>query len=316
MAWRSSASSSTSSTCSPWPDRPVASWGAGADTSPVACGSSIETTVPRPGALSMRTVPPDWAAKPCSCDRPSPLPAPGGLVVKNGSNACARTSSDMPHPVSATLMWTYRPWAGRSAPGMVSSGPDAQEAEIITRPWPAIASRALITRFSSAASIWPRSARTVHEGAASTDSEMPSPSVRASRSRMPPMTCSGSSTSGDRRWRREKESSWLVRRAARRDPSSALSASLAPRSSRVPRCRSSSSEPMMVVSRLLKSCAMPPVSWPTASIFCAWCSRSSAACSAAAVSRASVTSVIAAITRSRRPAGSRSISSTTSRSRT
>ncbi len=26
---------------------------------------------------------------------------------------------------------------------------------------------------------------------------------------------------------------------------------------------------MMMVSRLLKSCASPPVSWPTASIFCA-----------------------------------------------
>ena len=37
----------------------------------------------------------------------------------------------------------------------------------------------------------------------------------------------------------------------------------------------------MPVSRLLKSCAMPPVSWPTASIFCAWRSASSAACSSA-----------------------------------
>ena len=32
---------------------------------------------------------------------------------------------------------------------------------------------------------------------------------------------------------------------------------------------------MMMVSRLLKSCAMPPVSWPTASIFCACRSASS-----------------------------------------
>ena len=31
--------------------------------------------------------------------------------------------------------------------------------------------------------------------------------------------------------------------------------------------------PMMMVSRLLKSWAMPPVSWPTASIFCAWRKR-------------------------------------------
>ena len=33
---------------------------------------------------------------------------------------------------------------------------------------------------------------------------------------------------------------------------------------------------MMTVSRLLKSWAMPPVSWPTASIFCDWRSVSSA----------------------------------------
>ena len=37
-----------------------------------------------------------------------------------------------------------------------------------------------------------------------------------------------------------------------------------------------SSPPITTVSRLLKSCATPPVSWPTASIFCAWRSDSSA----------------------------------------
>ena len=35
--------------------------------------------------------------------------------------------------------------------------------------------------------------------------------------------------------------------------------------------------PVITVSMLLNSCAMPPVSWPTASIFCAWISCSSAA---------------------------------------
>ena len=37
----------------------------------------------------------------------------------------------------------------------------------------------------------------------------------------------------------------------------------------------SCSAPEMPASRLLKSCARPPVSWPTASIFCAWRSASS-----------------------------------------
>ena len=30
---------------------------------------------------------------------------------------------------------------------------------------------------------------------------------------------------------------------------------------------------MITCRMLLKSCAMPPVSWPTASIFCDWCKR-------------------------------------------
>ena len=34
--------------------------------------------------------------------------------------------------------------------------------------------------------------------------------------------------------------------------------------------------PVITVSMLLKSCAMPPVSWPTASIFWAWINCSSA----------------------------------------
>ena len=36
--------------------------------------------------------------------------------------------------------------------------------------------------------------------------------------------------------------------------------------------------PVMTVRILLKSCAMPPVSWPTASIFWAWRNCASAAC--------------------------------------
>ena len=50
--------------------------------------------------------------------------------------------------------------------------------------------------------------------------------------------------------------------------------------------------PMMLVSRLLKSCAMPPVSCPTTSIFCAWRKRASdarRACAAAARSNSALT---------------------------
>ena len=49
------------------------------------------------------------------------------------------------------------------------------------------------------------------------------------------------------------------------------------------RTSSSSSEPDTAVRRLLKSWAIPPVSWPTASIFCA-CTSAVCACSRAPIS--------------------------------
>ena len=57
-----------------------------------------------------------------------------------------------------------------------------------------------------------------------------------------------------------------ARRAELSERAMRSSASVSPFSRRSAR----SMLPMMTVSRLLKSCAMPPVSWPTASIFCAW----------------------------------------------
>ena len=59
--------------------------------------------------------------------------------------------------------------------------------------------------------------------------------------------------------------------------------------SRATRC-SVSRLPMMIVSRLLKSCAMPPVRWPMPSIFCACANRCCASCRAIIPSRRSVTS--------------------------
>ena len=54
----------------------------------------------------MLTPPPDCAVKPCTIERPSPVPLPTPLVVKNGSMAFARVASLMPMPVSATLIRT------------------------------------------------------------------------------------------------------------------------------------------------------------------------------------------------------------------
>ena len=45
----------------------------------------------------------------------------------------------------------------------------------------------------------------------------------------------------------------------------------------------------MIASKLLKSCATPPASWPTTCIFCAWRRRSSLAPRAISVRRRSST---------------------------
>ncbi len=47
----------------------------------------------------------------------------------------------------------------------------------------------------------------------------------------------------------------------------------------------------MPARRLLKSCASPPVSWPTTSIFCAWCSAASACSRSASASATRASSV-------------------------
>ena len=62
--------------------------------------------VPPPGSLSILSAPPDWAARPCTIDSPSPVPLPVPLVVKNGSAALAMVAASMPWPVSATLSRT------------------------------------------------------------------------------------------------------------------------------------------------------------------------------------------------------------------
>ena len=75
----------------------------------LARGSHSSTVVPTFGVLSMRSWPPDCAARPCTIDKPSPVPLPGPLVVKKGSVAFASVASSMPTPVSEMAMRTYSP---------------------------------------------------------------------------------------------------------------------------------------------------------------------------------------------------------------
>src|SRR4051794_34867474 len=73
-------------------------------------GMTILNSVNLPGALSTSMLPPccltmmSWLI-----DRPSPVPSPAGLVVKNGLNIFALTSSGMPLPLSRIRISTLSP---------------------------------------------------------------------------------------------------------------------------------------------------------------------------------------------------------------
>ena len=86
-------------------------------------------------------------------DRPSPVPTPIGLVVKNGSKARAITSGVMPVPVSDTHSETYWP-GGRSRSRAARSSSQRFAVSMVIRPPSGIASRALMQRFRSAFSSW------------------------------------------------------------------------------------------------------------------------------------------------------------------
>src|SRR5947209_7839054 len=58
--------------------------------------------------------PPCCFTSPYTVASPSPVPFPGALVVKNGSNMRARVTASMPTPVSSTASQTCSP--ARSAP--------------------------------------------------------------------------------------------------------------------------------------------------------------------------------------------------------
>ena len=58
--------------------------------------------VPLPNLLSTLICPPNFSMIPRETERPNPVPSPGGLVVKKGSNILARFSGGIPGPLSRT----------------------------------------------------------------------------------------------------------------------------------------------------------------------------------------------------------------------
>ena len=74
-------------------------------------------------------------------------------------------------------------------------------------------------------------------------------------------------TEGSKGWRRAKDRSWRVSATPRWAAVSMALAAKVAFSLPSATLRSVPRKPVTIISRLLKSCATPPVSWPSASIF-------------------------------------------------
>ena len=250
---------------------PATERGDGSATACAATGSQISAVVPEPGRLRSARRPCDWAASPCTIERPSPVPLPTPLVVKNGSCARARTASSMPVPVSATDRHSIVPASSGPAPSRSAPSSSPARAAIVTVPPPGIASRAFTTRLRRASSSWWASTRAGGSRSGKRVSiRISGPIERCRRSAIPRTSRARSTGSGRSSWRRAKASMRWVSAAPRSAPCTALSRRRSRRGSSGRRLRISSRLPSTAISRLLKSWATPPVSWPTASIFWAW----------------------------------------------
>src|SRR5438105_1775714 len=65
-------------------------------------GSTTVKRVPRPGSLATSIDPPSARTTVWQIESPSPVPAPMGRVVKNGSNTRGSSAAGMPGPLSST----------------------------------------------------------------------------------------------------------------------------------------------------------------------------------------------------------------------
>ncbi len=125
--------------------------------------------VPRPDSLSTSIIPPDSLTMRCTVAKPSPVPSPGFLVVKKGSNSRARVSASIPQPSSFTTSETARralPGAAFPEISLVNSlakfalGNSPARVPNVIFPPCGIASRAFSTRFNRICRICAGSAST------------------------------------------------------------------------------------------------------------------------------------------------------------
>ena len=191
---------------------------------------------------------------------PSPVPCPTGLVVKNGSKIRSWVAASMPEPVSVTR--TYALTSSRST-------------ERRSVPPPGMASRALLTRFSTT---WSNRTESIITTAGlalgSMLRLMCSPTVRVRSGLKLSSRWLRSVGFGADGFCRENSSSCRVNAAARSAASSTQRMSARRGSSSSRALRTNPANPMISDRMLLKSWAMPPASRPTLCIF--WCCRNSA----------------------------------------
>ena len=156
---------------------------------------------------------------------------------------------------------------------------------MVSVPPSGIASRALIARFRITCSICTGSISAGQRFSSSfVSTRIARPSVARSRSPMPRTTWFRSTSTGVSACLRENASNWRTRSAPRPAVCRIIASRRACAGWSPNRLCSISALPVIDASRLLKSCATPAVSRPTAAMVCAWRSRSS-------VCRRAVTSV-------------------------
>jgi hypothetical protein len=197
---------------------------------------------------------------------PSPVPLPRGLVVKKGSNRCSLASGESPTPVSRTLSRTHSPGC-RASP--VAS---TLAVSMVRVPPPGMASRAFTDRLTMTCSSCPGSKRASQRPGWSTirNSTAVPTSLRSSFPVARTVSLTSSETSETSCFRAKVSSCRVSVRA--RPAAKAISSTTSASTGRFwpPSSLSDSAQPMITVSRLLKSWATPPASWPMASSLDAW----------------------------------------------
>ena len=210
------------------------------------------------------------------------MPRPDSLVVKKGSKARSRASAR--HAAAAVVDGDrHEAVGGRVGADLGERPSPAGAAQSSTRKRSSAAARHRIARIDR--DVEQRRlelARVGHAprtppGGISTSMRIRWSSVRRSMSASECSIAAASTSSGCSTWRRRTRAACRSarRRGARRETRRRRAGGAAARRRQAGSSASTCRLPWITVSRLLKSWAMPPVSWPTLSSRCAWLSASS-----------------------------------------